>query len=100
MLFTHTNTHIQDLVEEDVMILDTYDQVFVWIGRGANEVEKKEALRTARDYIESDPSGRDLDSTLLIQVRDYHLSPPLSSCPSFIYTLYSKYVYEGTSRHC
>ena len=51
------------------MILDTFDQVFVWIGRGANEVEKKEALKTARDYIQSDPSDRDLDSTLLIQVR-------------------------------
>jgi len=50
------------------MILDTFDQVFVWIGRGANEVEKKEALKTAKDYIQSDPSNRDLDSTLLIQV--------------------------------
>ena len=58
----------QDLIEEDVMILDTFDQVFVWIGRGANEVEKKEALKTAKDYIQSDPSNRDLDSTLLIQV--------------------------------
>lgn len=33
---------------EDVMLLDTYDQVFVWIGRGANEVEKKEGLQTAQ----------------------------------------------------
>ena len=53
------------------MILDTFDQVFVWIGRGANEVEKKESLKTARDYIQSDPSGRDLDSTLLIQVHSH-----------------------------
>jgi len=53
------------------MILDTFDQVFVWIGRGANEVEKKEALKTARDYIQSDPSGRDLDSTLLFQVHSH-----------------------------
>ena len=39
---------LQDMVPEDVMLLDTYDQVFVWIGRGANEVEKKEGLQTAQ----------------------------------------------------
>lgn len=50
------------------MILDTYAQIFVWVGRGANEVEKKEGLKTAKDYIESDPSNRDLDSTQLLQV--------------------------------
>ena len=59
---------LQDLVEEDVMILDTFSEVFVWVGRGANEVEKKEGLKTACEYIETDPSNRDLDSTLLIQV--------------------------------
>ncbi len=51
------------------MILDTFSEVFVWIGRGANEEEKKESLRTAQEYIMSDPSGRDIDSTLLLQVR-------------------------------
>ena len=50
------------------MILDTYAQVFVWIGRDANEVEKREGLKTAKEYIESDPSSRDLDSTQLLQV--------------------------------
>lgn len=50
------------------MILDTYAQIFVWVGRDANEVEKKEALKTAKDYIVSDPSNRDLDSTQLLQV--------------------------------
>ena len=50
------------------MILDTFSEVFVWIGRGANEEEKKEALTTACEYIQSDPSNRDLDSTVLIQV--------------------------------
>ena len=50
------------------MILDTFSEVFVWVGRGANEEEKKESLRTAQEYISSDPSGRDVDSTLLLQV--------------------------------
>ena len=51
------------------MMLDTYSEVFVWIGRGANELEKKEGLKTAQEYIKTDPSDRDLDSTTLIQVR-------------------------------
>ena len=50
------------------MILDTFSEVFVWVGRGANELEKKEGLKTAYEYIETDPSNRDVDSTLLIQV--------------------------------
>lgn len=50
------------------MILDTYSEVFVWIGRGANEVEKRESLKIAQEYINSDPSGRDVDSTQLLQV--------------------------------
>ena len=49
-------------------ILDTFSEVFVWIGRGANKIEKKEALKTAQDYIKTDPSNRDLDFTTLIQV--------------------------------
>lgn len=53
------------------MILDTYSEVFVWIGRGANEVEKKESLTIAQEYINSDPSGRDVDSTQLLQVCNY-----------------------------
>ena len=52
------------------MMLDTYSEVFVWIGRGANEVEKKEGLETAQEYIKTDPSDRDLDSTTLIQVKE------------------------------
>lgn len=49
------------------MILDTYSEVFVWIGRGANEIEKKEGLKTAQEYVKTDPSDRDLDSISLIQ---------------------------------
>lgn len=67
------------------MILDTYAQVFVWVGRDANEVEKREGLKSAKEYIESDPSGRDLDSTQLLQVINWnfvhiegiHVSPIL-----------------------
>lgn len=62
------------------MILDTYSEVFVWIGRGANDVEKKESLRIAQEYITSDPSGRDVDSTLLLQVRIYCIVVGFMKC--------------------
>ncbi|XP_068105149.1 gelsolin isoform X2 [Hyperolius riggenbachi] len=48
-----------DLATDDVMLLDTWDQVFVWVGNEAQEDEKKEALASASKYIESDPANRD-----------------------------------------
>lgn len=53
-----------DLVEDDVMLLDTYDEVYVWVGTGANATEKKEALQTAVQYVKTDPSGRDADTPI------------------------------------
>ncbi|XP_033113783.1 advillin-like isoform X1 [Anneissia japonica] len=58
-----------DLIEDDVMMLDTYDELFIWIGKGANETEKKEVMKTAKEYIQTDPSGRKDDSVLLITVK-------------------------------
>ncbi|XP_077087992.1 gelsolin b [Siphateles boraxobius] len=49
----------EDLAPDDIMILDTWDQVFVWIGNEANEDEKSETLTSAVKYIESDPANRD-----------------------------------------
>ncbi|KAG7498523.1 hypothetical protein JOB18_011506 [Solea senegalensis] len=43
-----------DLATDDVMILDTWEQVFVWIGNEAQEEEKTEAMA----------SGKHTDSTL------------------------------------
>ena len=67
------------------MMLDTFSEVFVWVGRGANEVEKKEGLKTAQEYIKTDPSDRDMDSTTLIQVTG--VRQPLDMCLTFNYTL-------------
>ncbi|XP_035245702.1 gelsolin-like isoform X1 [Anguilla anguilla] len=49
----------EDLATDDVMILDTWDQVFVWIGNEAQEEEKTEAMTSAVRYIETDPANRD-----------------------------------------
>jgi len=58
-----------DLCEDDVMLLDTYDDIFVWIGQGANFIEKKNALQGALDYLKSDTSGRTEETTGILQVK-------------------------------
>ncbi|XP_036359317.1 advillin isoform X2 [Octopus sinensis] len=59
----------EDLYEDDVMLLDTFKEIYVWIGKGANEEEKRESLETAMDYIKTDPTGRTVDTTLIVQVK-------------------------------
>uniref|UniRef100_A0A8C8GHB1 Gelsolin-like domain-containing protein n=1 Tax=Oncorhynchus tshawytscha TaxID=74940 RepID=A0A8C8GHB1_ONCTS len=47
-----------DLATDDVMLLDTWDQIFLWIGNEANAEERTGAPKIAKDYVDSDPSGR------------------------------------------
>ncbi|XP_072541708.1 villin-1 [Salminus brasiliensis] len=61
-----SNFNQEDLDENDVMLLDVWDQVFLWIGNGSNDTEKKEAVLTAQEYLKSHPAGRDLDTPILV----------------------------------
>ncbi|XP_062975763.1 advillin [Elgaria multicarinata webbii] len=61
-----TNFTQDDLSESDVMLLDTWDQIFLWIGQEANMAERKEALTTAQEYLQTHPSGRETDTPILI----------------------------------
>lgn len=63
-----------DLAEDDVMLLDVWDQVFIWIGKDANEVEQTESLKSANQYIRTDPSGRDKDTPVVV-VKQGHEPP-------------------------
>ncbi|KAE8293809.1 Adseverin Gelsolin-like protein Scinderin [Larimichthys crocea] len=47
-----------DLATDDIMVLDVWDQIFIWVGKDANETEKAGSPKIAQDYVDCDPSGR------------------------------------------
>lgn len=49
-------------------------QVFFWIGRGANETEKEATAVMAQEYLQTDPSGRDPDTPIIVVKQGYE--PP------------------------
>ncbi|XP_048414224.1 advillin isoform X2 [Stegostoma tigrinum] len=55
----------EDLDEDDVMLLDTWEELFLWIGRSANEYEKKQAEMMALEYLQTHPADRDLDTSII-----------------------------------
>ncbi|KAM7005649.1 advillin [Tautogolabrus adspersus] len=55
-----------DLNEDDVMLLDTWDQVFLWIGKEANEIERKESVVTSQEYLRTHPGDRDPDTPIVL----------------------------------
>ena len=63
-----------DLVPEDVMLLDTGETLFVWLGHESSKVERSEVLVTAKDYLLSDPSERNADIPVIV-VKQGHEPP-------------------------
>ncbi|XP_053405078.1 advillin-like [Mercenaria mercenaria] len=49
----------EDLSEEGVYILDTYDQIFVWCGERVDAGTRTTLFDIAKEYIRNDPAGRD-----------------------------------------
>uniref|UniRef100_A0A8C9T713 Scinderin like b n=1 Tax=Scleropages formosus TaxID=113540 RepID=A0A8C9T713_SCLFO len=46
-----------DLATDDVMLLDTDEQLYIWVGKDANDTEKAGAPKIAQEYLASDPRG-------------------------------------------
>ncbi|XP_073731888.1 advillin isoform X1 [Misgurnus anguillicaudatus] len=55
-----------DLREDDVMLLDTWDQIFLWIGNEANEVERRESVTICQEYLRTHPGMRDPDTPVML----------------------------------
>ena len=55
-----------DLDDDDVMLLDVATEVFLWIGKNANENEKRESLFLAQRYVArmAETDGRDVDTSI------------------------------------
>ncbi|XP_023263679.1 villin-1-like isoform X1 [Seriola lalandi dorsalis] len=63
-----------DLDEEDVMLLDTWEEIFLWVGKSANQHETKEAWHSAQEYLRTHPAGRDPDTPIIFVKQGYE--PP------------------------
>ncbi|XP_062235290.1 villin-1 isoform X2 [Platichthys flesus] len=63
-----------DLDEEDSMLLDTWEELFLWVGNLANQYETKEAWTCAQEYLRTHPAGRDPDTPVLFVKQGYE--PP------------------------
>ncbi|XP_070841659.1 villin-1 [Chaetodon trifascialis] len=54
-----------DLDEEDVMLLDTWQEIFLWVGNLAYKYETKQAWNCAQEYLRLHPADRDLDTPII-----------------------------------
>jgi hypothetical protein len=54
-----------DLTNDDVYLLDTFNEVYVWIGGESNEVEHKMSMETAVEYVKNAKDGRSPDTPIL-----------------------------------
>uniref|UniRef100_A0A8B9LXT9 Villin-like n=1 Tax=Astyanax mexicanus TaxID=7994 RepID=A0A8B9LXT9_ASTMX len=63
-----------DLDEDDVMLLDTWDELFLWIGNSANQYETQESYRCAVEYLKTHPAKRDPETPVITVKQGYE--PP------------------------
>lgn len=54
-----------DLNDEDVFLLDTYTQLFVWVGSQSTEEEKSKAMQFAQEFVAQADDGRDKDMPII-----------------------------------
>jgi len=59
-----------DMQSDDVMILDSGDEIYVWIGQDASQDEKEKGLVLAKKYLNTDPTERDESNTLIFKVKE------------------------------
>nr|XP_020038078.1 villin-like protein [Castor canadensis] len=60
----------EDLDKYDIMLLDTWQEIFLWLGEAASE-RKKEAAAWGQEYLKTHPAGRSL-ATPIVLVKQGH----------------------------
>ena len=68
-----------DLISDDVMLLDAWTEVYLWLGNGSNAEEKKTSIETAMKYLQNSPGGRNSDNTPILTVKQ-GFEPALFTC--------------------
>jgi hypothetical protein len=56
------------MMNDDIMLLDAYQTIYVWIGNKSNDFERKGAFKSATKYIESIKDERDKDAVQIVEV--------------------------------
>lgn len=57
-----------DLNNHDVMVLDAFSTLYLWIGLKSNKTEQKNCLKKVQKYVESISDGRDKSKINYVQV--------------------------------
>ncbi|KAK5646235.1 hypothetical protein RI129_004699 [Pyrocoelia pectoralis] len=53
-----------DLLPEDILLLDTWKSIFMWMGSLSSNWEQKLAMNTAESYLANDPAGRSVNTSI------------------------------------
>ncbi|XP_043231957.1 gelsolin, cytoplasmic-like [Amphibalanus amphitrite] len=78
-----------DLNEDDVMIVDTGDEVYCWIGKDASRQEKEKTFQYATKYVKSDMTIR--EDTTVIRVPEAREPPSFKALfPSWDDNMFEK----------
>lgn len=59
----------EDLVDDDVMVLDSGLEIYVWVGIHSTEQEQEAGFSMAQEYLRTEPSQRVVDSTPIFLIR-------------------------------
>ncbi|XP_014671619.1 PREDICTED: gelsolin, cytoplasmic-like isoform X2 [Priapulus caudatus] len=60
----------EDLDGDDVMILDSgSDEIYIWVGKGSLDEEKKAAYDLGMAYLKSEPSPRKADTCVFFEIK-------------------------------
>jgi hypothetical protein len=66
-----------DLNNNDIMVLDVFSTMYIWVGLKSNETERKNVMKKVEQYIEGITDGRDKAKVQFVMVE------PCSEPPSF-----------------
>lgn len=58
----------EDLLTEDVFILDTYHELFIWVGAKSNKFEKNGAVKNANEMLNNFTDGRKKDDVHIVEL--------------------------------